>query len=134
MSVVEKENLLNRPTRAIESIVPVSAASIERHEPMNRLDVMVKWELLTPEDLTVMEPQNEDSTIKPPTEHNAPRNPKNGFQETFKYMKFTGSYAKTSYIRNQMQLVEGIEKGSCHQQGRAKFTKIWEGASIWRSQ
>ncbi len=115
----KKEDLLNRLTGAIESSVPVTAAAIESHESMTRLDVTAKWELLTPEDLPVVEQQNEDLTIKPPTECNTPTNPKYSFKETFKLMKFTGIYAKMSDIwkpnatggRNRKRNLSPLRKG-----------------------
>ncbi len=41
----------------IESSVPVTAAVVARHESMTGLDVVAKWEFLTPEDAPVEEPK-----------------------------------------------------------------------------
>ncbi len=65
-------------------------------ETMTGLDVRChcKWEMLTPEDVPVIEPQNEDEIIKLPTEYNAPTKPKFAFKETFECIQFTLTYEK----------------------------------------
>ncbi len=63
---------------------------------------------------------DEDSTIKSPTECNAPTNPKYAFKETFESMKFTETYAKMSYIwkptggRNRKRKLSPLRKGKIH--------------------
>ena len=54
---------------------------------------------MTRTEYPIPEPENEDSTHRPPTKRDATVNPKYGFQETFVQVKFTGTTEKMLYIR-----------------------------------
>ncbi len=58
----------------MEIDIPTTAIVVERHELMEALDVTTKWELLTPEDLAVAEPMNQDDMTRPQMKLNAPTN------------------------------------------------------------
>ena len=89
-----------RLKEAIENNVPIASGSeAPRHESMNGLDVTARWELLTRQLYPVPEPENEDSTHRPPTERDAAINPKYGFVETFVRVPFSGMTEKMLYIR-----------------------------------
>ena len=58
--------------------VPVSkeASSAPREAGMNGLYVTTRWELLTHNPTPIPEPYNVDGALRPPTERDAPINPK----------------------------------------------------------
>ena len=67
------------------------------HESMTGLDATVRWEFLTPKDMPVPEPENEDQSLHPPTELEGSTNPKNAMKETFMRGSFTGTTEKMRY-------------------------------------
>jgi hypothetical protein len=64
---------------------------------MSGLNVMVRWELLTPEDKPIPEPENQDRSLRPPTELDGLTNPKYAMKETFMRDTFTGTTKKMWY-------------------------------------
>jgi len=96
----KKAEMRARLKEAIMNNVPIASGSeAPRHESMNGLDVTARWELLTRQLYPVPEPENEDSTHRPPTERDAAINPKYGFVETFVRVPFSGMTEKMLYIR-----------------------------------
>jgi len=96
----KKADMWVRLKEAIENNVPIALGSEPpRHESMNGLDVTARWELLTRQPYPVPEPENEDSTHRPPTERDATINPKYGFVETFVRVPFSGTTEKMLYLR-----------------------------------
>ncbi len=87
--------------------------------------IMAKWDLITQEDYPVMESHNQDYTIKPPTECNAPINPKYGFNEIFKCKKITGTgtYAKMICKRKQNAIGGRNRKSKFSPTRKGKFHK-----------
>jgi len=95
-----KADLQARLTEAIENNAPIaSGREAPRHENMNGLDVTARWEVLTRNEHPVPEPENEDSTNRPPTERDATINPKYGCEETFVRVPFSGTTEKMLYVR-----------------------------------
>jgi hypothetical protein len=100
-SVTGKKNeLAARLVEAVVANVPVSASDdAPRHESMAGLDVGAEWVLLTQNEFPVPEPENTDSSLRPPTERDGIVTPKFGFVETFDCMPFTGTTEKMRYTR-----------------------------------
>ena len=65
---------------------------------MAGLDVTAYWELLTPNPTPITEPINEDLSLRPPTEMDAPVNPKYGYDEKFDRIPFTGTTKHMTYM------------------------------------
>ncbi len=85
---------------AIVLNVPVALGggdAVRRHEFMSGLDVTAWWELLTPEDKPIPEPENQDRSLRPPTELDGSINPKYALKETFVRGTFTGTTEKMRY-------------------------------------
>jgi len=61
---------------------------------MNHLDVTAFWEVLTPNPVSVPLPENEDTTLRPPTEREAPITEKYEYDEEGSRALFTGMTAK----------------------------------------
>jgi hypothetical protein len=61
---------------------------------MSGLDVTARWELLTPKDEPIPEPENKDPSLRPPTELDGSTNPKYAMKETFVWGSFTGTTEK----------------------------------------
>jgi hypothetical protein len=64
---------------------------------MSGLDVTARWELLTPKDEPIPEPENEDPSLRPPTELDGSMNPKYAMKETFVRGSFMGTTEKMQY-------------------------------------
>ncbi len=58
---------------------------------------MARWELLTPEDKPIPKPENQDRSLRPPTELDGSTNPKYAMKETFVRGTFTGTTEKMRY-------------------------------------
>ena len=65
-----------------------------RDASMGGLPFSAHWELLTPNPIPILESENEDTTLRPPSKRDAPINPKYGYDETFDRRPFTGTNAK----------------------------------------
>jgi hypothetical protein len=65
---------------------------------MTGLDVTAEWVLLDPDPIPVPEPQNDDDTLRPPTERDAPVNPKYKYKETFEHHPFLGTTEDMTYM------------------------------------
>ncbi len=57
----------------------------------------MRWELLTPKDTPIPEPENEDRSLCPPTELEGSMNPKYAMKETFARGSFMGTTEKMQY-------------------------------------
>jgi hypothetical protein len=96
----KKEELRARLKEAIELNVPVASGNeAPRHESMSGLDVTARWDMLTPNEFPVPEPENVDLSHRAPTERDATINRKYGFTETFVRVPFTGTTEKMAYVR-----------------------------------
>jgi hypothetical protein len=96
----KKEELRARLKEAIELNVPIASGNEPpHHESMSGLDVTARWEMLTPNEFLVSEPENVDLSHRPPTERDATINRKYGFRETFIRVPFTGTTKKMAYVR-----------------------------------
>ena len=73
-----KDVLASHLKQVIMTNVSVSkeASSAKREADMNGLDVTARWELLTHNQTPIPEPYNVDGALRPPTERDAPINPK----------------------------------------------------------
>ena len=76
-----------RLKEAIQNNVVVSVEVVQRHESMNNLDISARWELLAHNPVLIPEPNNEDTSFRPPTERDAPVNPKYRYDEVFELGK-----------------------------------------------
>ena len=98
-----KSILQVRLKEAIDLNVPVSEEAggneAPRPEFMAGLGVTARWELLSRCDDPVLEPDNEDGSLRPSTEMSATVNPKYGFVDTFDRIPFTGTTEKMRYCR-----------------------------------
>ena len=95
----EKEELRARLKEAIELNVPIASGNeAPCHESMSGLDVTARWEMLTPNEFPVPEPENVDLSHRPPTERDATINRKYGFRETFIQVPFTENTEKMAYV------------------------------------
>jgi len=96
-----KSILQVRLKEAIDLNVPVSEEAGGNEAPcpefMAGLDVTARWELLSRCDDPVLEPDNDDGSLRPPTEMSATANPKYGFVDTFDRIPFTGTTEKMWY-------------------------------------
>ena len=90
--------LKERLKEAIRNNIPVQAEAAERHESMTGLDVTARWVLLEPDPTPIPEPTNDDGTLRPPTERDAPVNKKYGYREKFSRTPFQGTTADMTYI------------------------------------
>lgn len=96
----KKGELAARLVEAVAANVPVlSSDDAPRHESMAGVDVGAEWVLLTSNAVPVPEPENADSSHRPPTERDGIVTPKYGFVETFDRMPFTGTTEKMRYTR-----------------------------------
>ena len=93
-----KEALKERLLEAIRNNAPVLQKAVARHESMNGLDVTAEWVLLTKNPIPVPEPINDDCELRPPTERDAPINPKYEFTEVFTRIPFSGTTKNMGYI------------------------------------
>jgi hypothetical protein len=78
--------------------VPVALGGgelVRHHESMSGLDIMARWELLTPKDKPIPEPKSKDPSLRPPTELDGSMNPKYAMKETF----VRGSFNMITIIR-----------------------------------
>ena len=95
----EKTKLRACLKEAIELNVPIALGNeAPCHESMSGLDVTARWEMLTPNEFPVPEPENVDLSPWPPTERDATINWKYGFRETFVQVPFTGTTKKMAYV------------------------------------
>jgi hypothetical protein len=86
-----KSALIERLVEAVNANVPVTENTVKRHESMNGLDVTAVWIPLTKNPIPITEPTNEDADLHPPTERDAPVNPKYEFIERFDRIPFSGT-------------------------------------------
>ena len=93
--------LIERLLEAVNSNVPILENAVARHESMNGLDVTAEWIPLTKNPIPVMEPNNEDAGLRPPTERDAPINPKFEFNEEFTRIPFSGTTKNMGYINSK---------------------------------
>ncbi len=97
---------------AIVMNVPVSelAGNEEGHcdDCMMGVDVMARWELLTPCGDPIPEPDNEDGSLWLPTEMNATVNPKYGFIKMFHHIPSTGTTEKMRYVHPKGQSIHCV--------------------------
>ncbi len=96
----EKGELQDRLREAILLNVPVASGggdAVRCHESMSGLDVTARWELLTSEYAPIPEPENQDCSLRPPTEMDGTTNPKYSMKETFVRGSFTGTNEKMRY-------------------------------------
>ena len=61
---------------------------------MNHLDVTAFWEVLTPNLVSVPLPENEDTTLRPPTEREAPITEKYEYDKEWSQAPFAGTATK----------------------------------------
>ena len=99
-TVGNKSILLDRLIECIRDKTPVGEEIAERPGCMNGLDITACWVPLTRNTFPIPEPLNEDANLRPPTERDAPINPKYGFDEKFERQPFEGTMYKLSYQRN----------------------------------
>ena len=99
-TVGNKSILLDRLIECIRDKTPVGEEIAERPGCMNGLDITACWVPLTRNAFPIPEPLNEDANLRPPTERDAPINPKYGFDEKFERRPFEGTMEKLSYRRN----------------------------------
>jgi hypothetical protein len=83
-TTVNKEELRARMKEAIELNVPIASSNeAPCHESMSGLEVTARWEMLTPNEFPVPEPDNIDRSQRPPTKRDATINRNYRFRETF---------------------------------------------------
>ncbi len=89
----KKVELQHRLLEALKNNIPVGLLEdvSKRDANLNGLAPTAFWQLLTKELVPVPEPQNEDCSLRPPTEMDGGMvNPKYAFVETFEHPEFTG--------------------------------------------
>ena len=99
--VGNKDVLIARLVAAIEANVPVASAAVAaapREPGMGGLDVTARWLLLNHNPTPIAEPTNADGTLRPPTERDAPVNPKYRYDDQFVRDSFTGKTHKMKYM------------------------------------
>ena len=64
--------------------------------------VTAHWRLLTKNQTPIDEPTNEDAILRPPTERDAPINPKYGYGEQFDRAPFLGTAESIAYSMNSL--------------------------------
>ena len=94
----KKGDLLLRLKDALITNLPVLDGPVERDAGMTGLDVTAEWVLLEPDPIPIAEPANKDGTLRPPTERDAPVNPKYRYNETFEHQSFLGTTEDMSYM------------------------------------
>jgi hypothetical protein len=77
---------------------------------MSGLDVTARWELLTPEDKPIPEPENGDPSLRPPTELDGSTKPKYAMKETFVRGSFTGTTEIMRYAFIEESLIAPPKK------------------------
>jgi hypothetical protein len=96
----KKGELQERLKTAVVNNVPVASGNLLcRHESMGGLDIMARWELLTPATEPVSEPVNEDMGHRPPTEMDGLRKPKYDMVERIQHGVFTSTNEKMRYVK-----------------------------------
>ena len=97
----EKGGLAGTPEKGdhaeCSSSIGERGSIICHHESLAGLDITAQWELLTPDDEPVPEPENEDPSLHPPTKLEGSLNPKYAMKETFVRGSFTGTTEKMCY-------------------------------------
>ena len=97
-----RENL-NLPVCPSVGDVAGGGGGKSRDASMGGLPFSAHWELLDPNPIPIPEPENEDTTLRPPSERDAPINPKYGYDETFDRRPFTGTNAKLPLKSNSLK-------------------------------
>ena len=87
-----KRALVMRLTAVICDGIPIQEeCDVVRGAHLNGVDVTDHWRLLTKNPTPIDKPINEDTSLRPPTERDAPINPKYGYDELFDRAPFLGT-------------------------------------------
>ena len=75
----KKDALLERLLDCLRNNAPVTNTIVEREENMNGLNMTARWELLPQNPIPIPELANQDATLCPPSERDAPITLKYGY-------------------------------------------------------
>ena len=116
---------------AIELNVPIALSNkAPCHESMSGLDVMARWEMLTPNEFSVPKPKNVDSIHRPPTKRDATINRKYGFRETFVRVLCTGTAKKMAFVGHK-PVEDTAEEGELSYLARSSHDVGWSKKGHW---
>ena len=97
----KKLALVLRLNAAIRDGIPIQEeVAVDRGANLNGVYVTAHWRLLTKNQTPIDEPTNEDAILRPPTERDAPINPKYGYDKKFDWAPFFGTTESIAYSIN----------------------------------